>query len=91
MRQEGATMNIVTLEVPRDVFDATRLSKSEMKAELAIHLFAQEKLTLGKASRLAEMDIQRFMHLLASRGIPIHYDVSEYEEDRATLRRLGRL
>jgi predicted HTH domain antitoxin len=33
----------------------------------------------------------RFQHLLASRGIPVHYDVAEFEADLDTLRELGRL
>jgi predicted HTH domain antitoxin len=30
-------------------------------------------------------------HLLASRQIPVHYDVTDFEEDLDTLQRLGRL
>lgn len=83
-------MNTVILELPGDVLHATRLSKAELKVELATHLFAQEKLTLGKAAKLADMDIRQFMHLLESRRIPVHYDVEEYEEDLSTLRQLDR-
>lgn len=82
---------MVTLELPNDVFLATRLTKSELKLELAVHLFEQGKLSLGKARDLANMDIWQFLHVLGSRRIPIHYDVEEYEEDLDTLKRLGRL
>jgi predicted HTH domain antitoxin len=54
-------------------------------------LYQQEKLTLGQASKLAKLDQKRFRHLLASRDIGPHYDVTEFEEDMATLKRLGRL
>jgi len=37
------------------------------------------------------MTIWQFMQLLGSRGIPVHYDVEEYEQDLETLKRLGRL
>ncbi len=84
-------MTTVTLELPSDVLLATRLTKSEIKVELAIHLFDQGKLSLGKARELADMDIWQFMQLLGARGITAHYDVEEYEDDLDTLKRLGRL
>lgn len=83
-------MTTVTLELPSDVLLATRLTKSELKVELAIHLFDQGKLSLGKARELADMDIWQFMQLLGGRGITAHYDVEEYEDDLETLKRLGR-
>jgi predicted HTH domain antitoxin len=84
-------MEIVVLEIPGEVLHAARLTPEQIKAELAIHLFEQEKLSFGKARQLADMTIWQFMQLLGSRGIPIHYDISEYEEDLATLQRMGRL
>jgi predicted HTH domain antitoxin len=84
-------MTTVTLELPGDVLLATRLTKSEIKVELAIHLFDQGKLSLGKARELADMDIWQFMQLLGARGITAHYDVEEYEDDLDTLKRLGRI
>jgi predicted HTH domain antitoxin len=37
------------------------------------------------------MDRLRFLHLLFSRGIELHYDVAEFQEDLRTLQELGRL
>jgi predicted HTH domain antitoxin len=37
------------------------------------------------------MDRLRFQHLLSSRGISVHYDVVEFEQDLRTLHELGRL
>lgn len=62
-----------------------------MLQELALALFQKEKLTLGQASKLAAMHQWQFQHLLASRQIPVHYDVAELEADIATLHNLGRL
>ena len=59
--------------------------------EIAILLFQREKLTLGQASRLGGMTQLQFQHLLASRQIPFHYDVAEFEADLKTLREMGRL
>ncbi len=75
----------MSLVIPDEILQATRMSTSELRQEIAILLFQKEKLTLGQASRLAEMNQLEFQHLLASRQIPVHYDVAEFEEDLKTL------
>ncbi len=79
------------LIIPDEILQATKMSVDELKQEIAILLFQKEKLTLGQASRLAGMSQIQFQHLLASRQIPIHYDVAEFDEDLKTLQELGRL
>jgi len=79
------------LVIREKVLQATCMSVTEMKEEIAILLFQKEKLTLGQASRLAGTSQLQFQHLLASRQIPLHYDVVEFEEDLRSLRELGRL
>lgn len=84
----GAT---VTITIPDDVLLSTRMSEAEIRRELAIALFAQEKLTLAQAARLSDLDRLSFQHLIASRGLTVHYGVAEFDEDLLTLRDLGRL
>jgi len=67
------------------------MTEEERRRELAVALFQMERLTLARACRLAQMDRIEFQRLLASRRIPMHYDVAEFEEDIATLRKMGRL
>jgi predicted HTH domain antitoxin len=66
-------------------------SSSELKVELAVYLYAQGRLSIGKASELAGMALWEFRQLLVSRRIPPHYDVVDLDEDVATLREMGRL
>jgi len=87
-KQGRNKMDIVILE---EIIHATGMSESELKQEIAILLFEKEKLTLGQASRLCNMSQLQFQHLLASRKIPLHYDISEFEQDLETLKGLGRL
>jgi predicted HTH domain antitoxin len=79
------------IEIPREISYAARMSPEELKKELAIHLFEEGKLSFGKARSLAAMTIWEFQQLLGSRGIVVHYDIEDYEEDLETLRRLGRI
>ncbi|RMF93186.1 MAG: UPF0175 family protein [Nitrospinota bacterium] len=81
----------VSLEIPQEVLHAARMTPGELKRELALHLFQLGKLSFGKARELAEMDPWSFQQFLGSRGVSVHYDVEDYEEDRATLKELGKL
>jgi predicted HTH domain antitoxin len=74
-----------------EVLMAAHISELELKRELALTLFQQERLTLPQASRLAETSQLAFQALLADRQIPIHYGVEEFREDVRTLRRTERL
>jgi predicted HTH domain antitoxin len=76
----------MTIVIPDDILQATRLTEDELKQELAVILFQKDKLTLGQASILAGMNRLQFQHLLASRKIPVHYGVAEFEEDLKTLK-----
>ncbi|MFQ6117068.1 MAG: UPF0175 family protein [Candidatus Bipolaricaulia bacterium] len=79
------------LIIPEGILQATRMSEEEFRQEIAILFFQKEKLPLGQAAHLAGMSQLQFQHLLASRKIPVHYDVAEFEEDLETLKELGRL
>ena len=74
--------------IPDDVLRATRMTAEEIRQEMAVLLFQKEKLTLSQASRLAGMNRLQFQQLLASRGIPVHYDTAEFEADLKTLKEL---
>ncbi len=82
--------DIQTLEVPQHILDSARLTMPQLKTELAVYLYAQGRLSVGKARELAEMSLWEFRQLLASRRIPPHYDIDDLEQDMATLRELGR-
>ncbi|MFN3762283.1 MAG: UPF0175 family protein [Anaerolineae bacterium] len=79
----------IAIHIPREVIHATRMTPEELKIELALHLFQQGKLSFGKAREMAGMSAWAFQQLLGSRGIPVHYGIEEYEEDRRTLRELS--
>lgn len=81
----------LTITLPRDVLESARLSVQEAKQELAVSLYAQERLSAGKAREFAGMSLWTFRQLLAARGVVPHFSVSDLEEDLATLRALGRL
>jgi len=80
-----------TIEISQDILDSARLTLNDLKVEIAISLYAQGRLSVGKARELAGMSLWEFRQLLASRRISPHYDVDDFEDDLTTLRELGRL
>ncbi|MCK4488452.1 MAG: UPF0175 family protein [Desulfobacterales bacterium] len=80
-----------TLEISQEILDSARLTVNELKVEIAVSLYAQGRLSVGKARELAGMSLWEFRQLLAFRRISPHYDLADFEEDLTTLRELGRL
>lgn len=81
----------MSLIISDEIVQATHMSVDGIKQEIAVLLFQKEKLTLGQASRLAGLSQLSFQHLLASRKLPVHYDVPDFEHDLKTLQEMGRL
>ena len=77
--------------IPDDILQAAELSEAQLKLEIAIMLFQQDKISIGKARSLAGMHLLEFQKEISDRGICIHYDVEDFEEDIKTLKTLGRL
>jgi predicted HTH domain antitoxin len=71
----------MSLVISDEIIRASGLSESELLLEIVILLFQQDKISLGKASEILGMSQLRFQRLLSDRGICIHYDVAEFQED----------
>jgi predicted HTH domain antitoxin len=82
----------MSINISDEIVQASHLSEAELRQEIAILLFQQGKLTLGHASKLAEIDKPQFQQLLSDRHIPLYsYDVEDYEQELKNLRDLGDL
>jgi predicted HTH domain antitoxin len=68
--------------------DATNLS-AETARLLALELYREDKVSLGRASELCQMPVEQFMEFAAHHKVPLHYGADELEEDRRTLEGLG--
>jgi predicted HTH domain antitoxin len=82
---------VSVVEVSQEILDSARLTPSELKVEMAVHLYEQGRLSVGKARELADMTLWEFRQILVSRGISPHYDKADLDEDMVTLRELTRL
>ncbi len=80
------TMSIL---ISDELIQAAQMTEAELRQEIAIMLFQQERFTLGQASRFAEMSQLQFQRLLASRHISLHYNLAELHEDVTSLQNYG--
>ncbi len=71
----------MSLVISEEIVKASGLSEQELIIELVLLLFQQEKISLGKAAELLNISQVRFQKILSNRGINIHYDVEELQED----------
>jgi predicted HTH domain antitoxin len=78
---------------PRELVLAAGLDSSNLSAEtarlLALELYREDKVSLGRAGELCQMAVEKFMEFAAQHKVPLHYGADELEEDRRTLQRLG--
>jgi len=77
--------------IPQSVLDAAQMNPQELRRELALTLYAQNRLALGKACELAGLSLWEFRQWLGLRHIEAHYDTDDLRDDLATLHALGRL
>ena len=86
-------METKSLELPTDLLrvvgqlNAGDLAKETAKL-LALELFREYKVSLGRAAELCHTPIEVFMEFAAEREVPLHYGIAELEEDRRTLAKL---
>jgi predicted HTH domain antitoxin len=64
------------------------MTAEQLLVELAVHLYEQGRLSIGKAHELAGLSLWEFRQLLGFRHIAPHFDVEDLEQDLETLRRL---
>ncbi|MGG6269394.1 UPF0175 family protein [Leptolyngbya sp. AN03gr2] len=82
----------MSVVISDEILQASQLSPSEFRQEIAIHLFQTGRLTLGYASKLADLPVDSFRQLLNQHNIPLYsYDVEDFELDLKNLKELGRL
>jgi predicted HTH domain antitoxin len=86
-------MDTVKVEISIELVLAAGLDAGNLSAEtarlLALELYREEKVSLGRAAELCQMPVERFMEFAAQHEIPLHYGADDLEEDRQTLARLG--
>jgi predicted HTH domain antitoxin len=84
----------VKVDLPADLLQAANLDLANLSQEaarlLALELFREEKISLGRAAELCRTPLAAFMDFATAHEVsPIRYGATELEEDRRTLAELG--
>ena len=86
-------METTPLELPADLLQVvSELNAGDLAREtaklLALELFREDKISMGRAAELCHTPLAAFMEFAAEHNAPIHYGVAEWEEDQRTLAKL---
>lgn len=74
-----------SIEVPGEIFEALNVPEDDreetLRRELAVSLYREGYLSIGKARELSGCSRRAFHQLLGERGVERHYTEAELEED----------
>lgn len=79
------------LELDDTVIDRTGLTPDELRLELALRLYQDEKISMGQGGRLSGLGVIRFQQELGKRQIYVNFGVDDFREDVETLRQAHRI
>jgi len=81
----------MSVVIPDEILQATKMSEDELRLEIAIMLYKKEKISSGKVRAWTGLTVIEFQHELAKRGLCINYDVEDFQSDVTTLQSMGLL
>jgi predicted HTH domain antitoxin len=73
------------LVIPESLLEQVKMSPAEFRLEMAVYLYQSERLSIGQARRLADLDLVSFQKELAKRNIYLHYDMDDLKADIQSL------
>ena len=77
------------VEILDAAITGTGLTEDQVRIEVAVALYRDRKVSMGRAALLAGLARIPFQRELAKRGITVDYEVEDLHADLATLRSLG--
>jgi len=78
-------------KLAEDSKEIAEMNEEELKIELALLLYKQNKISSGKVRDWLGLTVLEFQHELAKRELAINYDLEELNQDVETLKSLGLL
>ena len=78
----------MTFTIPDTVLAETKISSDELRIELAVYLYEKQRLSIGKARKVAGLNLIEFQKELAKRDIYLHLSIGDLETDLKNLNSL---
>ena len=87
-------MRTVDVKLPCDLVEAANWGNADVSEEaarlLALELYREDKVSLGRAAEICHTPIATFMDFAAKHGVPpLRYSFEELEEERRSTDELG--
>lgn len=73
------------IKIQDESLNGLELTESQALLDLAIGMFTNRRITLGRAAEIAGRTQSEFQKELGRREIPIHYDLEDLKADLSTL------
>ena len=86
-------METVDVKLPSELLRAANLEEGSLSQEaarlLALELYREDKVSLGRAAELCQTPLAAFLDFAAKHGVPpLRYSFEDLEEERQTADRL---
>lgn len=86
-------MSQINVILPDDLVKAARLDEGNVSQEaaklIALELFREQKVSVGRAAELCGVPLAAFMDFAAAHEVPpLNYGLAELEQDRQTIAKL---
>lgn len=78
------------MEIPEFAIAGTGLTADQVRIEVAVALYRDRKVSMGRAARLAGLARIPFQRETARRGVTVDYEVEDFEEDLRNIQPLLR-
>jgi predicted HTH domain antitoxin len=79
----------MVIEIQDKVLRGLKLTEPQALLDLAVGLFTERQITLGRAAEIAQLTQLDFQREIGRRRIPIHYDIEDLQSDLLTLAALN--
>jgi predicted HTH domain antitoxin len=76
------------IRLPDELVRGIEMTKQQWLLDLAIGLFVDRRVTLGRGAEIAGISKPDFLDALGQRQIPINYDTVDLESDLKTIQKL---
>ena len=76
------------LLIKDEILKKAEITAEELLIEMAVHLYDMERLSIGQARNLAQLDQISFQKELSKRNVYIKYDIDDLEIDLKNLKYL---
>ncbi len=79
------------LTVDDSLLRGVDLTPAQVQLDLAVGLYTEGRVTLGRAASVAGLPQEEFLRELGRRRVPVHYSAADFDDDCRRMRESGLL